>query len=175
MVKDSSGVIQIDNVQVNGVDVALAHIRDGAIYIGGMSAAGKVVKNCSLPVSAKLGATLGMGAASLIGYKMVQNNLSPNKTHSDMSLRVDRLRTDVYKNKLVSNSNDSDSDSKNYLSDLDIEQLQLDYYLQIILLYLLILVLIFLIMKYISDKYINSIDNLSVSNNIKKILKKIFN
>lgn len=41
MVKDTNSVIQVDNVQINGVDVALAHIRDGAIYIGGMTAAGK--------------------------------------------------------------------------------------------------------------------------------------
>lgn len=42
-----------------------------------MSGAGKVVKNCSLPMG--VGATLGMGAASLIGYKMVQNNFQQIK------------------------------------------------------------------------------------------------
>ena len=179
MVKDTGSVVQVENVQVNGVDIAISRIRDGAIYIGGMGAAGKVVKNCSLPIMAKLGATLSMGAASLIGFKMVQNNLSPNKTQNDLSLKVDKIKTDVssyYKNKFISNNSntDSGSDNKSYISELDLEQLQLDYYLQIIILYLLVLVLIFLIMKYIADKYINSIDNLSINNNLKKIFKKIF-
>ena len=43
-VKGTNSVIQVYNVQINGVDVALAHISDGAIYIGGKTAAGKVVK-----------------------------------------------------------------------------------------------------------------------------------
>jgi hypothetical protein len=149
MVKDTDNVLQVQNVQVNGIDVALVHIRDGAIYIGGMTAAGKIVKNCSLPIGAKLGATLGMGAASLIGYKMVQNNLLSNKPRDTINLKVDKIKTD-------------------YLSDLDVEQLQLDYYLQVVILYLLILALIFLIMKYISDKNINNIDSLPLSNNLKK-------
>jgi hypothetical protein len=176
MVKDTDNVLQVQNVQVNGIDVALVHIRDGAIYIGGMTAAGKIVKNCSLPIGAKLGATLGMGAASLIGYKMVQNNLLSNKPRDTINLKVDKIKTDTsYKNKLVSDSNDINTspENKTYLSDLDVEQLQLDYYLQVVILYLLILALIFLIMKYISDKNINNIDSLPLSNNLKKILKKI--
>jgi hypothetical protein len=143
-----------------------------------MAAAGKVVKNCSLPLGAKLGATLDTGIASLISYKMVQNNLSPNKTQSDLTLKVDNIKTDIsshYKNKLVSNNSDTGSNDKSFISELDVEQIQLDYYLQIIILYLFILVLIFLIMKYIADKYINSIDNLPLNNNIKKIIKKILN
>ena len=92
-----------------------------------------------------------MGAASLIGYRMVKNNFSPNKAQSDLRLKLDKIKTDVSsKNKFVSDDNNttSSSENKNCLSDLYIEQLQLDYYLQIVILYLLILVLIFLVIKF---------------------------
>lgn len=56
-----------------------------------MAAAGKKVKNCSLPLGAKLGATVGMGAASLIGYKMVHNNLSPLKAQGNISISAEKV------------------------------------------------------------------------------------
>ena len=48
-----------------------------------MTAAAKIIKSSFLPIGAKLGATLGMGGASLIGYKMIQNNLAPLYTRKD--------------------------------------------------------------------------------------------
>lgn len=74
MIKDAGkGTVEINNVSIIG------HIRDRAVYIGGMAAAGKIVNNCFLPIRAKLGAIVVMDAASLIGYKMVQNNVSSTK------------------------------------------------------------------------------------------------
>jgi hypothetical protein len=37
------GTIKINNVSITGLDVAINHIRDGAVYIVGMAAAGKIV------------------------------------------------------------------------------------------------------------------------------------
>lgn len=45
-----------------------------------MAAAGKRVKNSYLPITGKLGATVGMGAFSLIAYKITQNNISSNRS-----------------------------------------------------------------------------------------------
>lgn len=69
MIKEPEGksTIEVNNVSITSLDVAINHIRDGAVYIGGMAAAGKIVKNSSLPMGAKLGATVVMGGVSLIG------------------------------------------------------------------------------------------------------------
>jgi hypothetical protein len=161
MVKDSGNAgVEINNIKVNGIETALDNIRDGAIYIGGISAAGKVIKNCSLPITAKLGATIGMGTAALISYRMVQNNMTPYRASSKLDIRVDKINADLSTNRKsllpenISKHNDNNNmeDGIHYISDLDLEQLKLDYYLQLTVLYLLILVLIFLIMKAISEK-----------------------
>jgi hypothetical protein len=45
MVNDSKGkgTIEVNNVSLTGLDVAIYHIRDGAVYIGGTAAAGEIV------------------------------------------------------------------------------------------------------------------------------------
>ena len=104
------------------------------------------------------GATLSMGVASLFSYKMVQNNTFSCKKQGDVSINADKISTNFptssKNNFLDENTIDSVySNGNNYtFSALHIEQLQLDYYLQIVMMYLLILVSIFLIMKDISDK-----------------------
>lgn len=160
--KNNSGVnvnLEANNVTVNGIEVAVGQIRDSAVYIGGMAVAGKVVRSSSLPIGAKLGAAIGIGAASLIGYKMIENNLSYNRAQDGMIIKVDKVsagisnNNDSFVNKLVAGSGSSD-ESKDYLniSSLDVEQLQLDLYLHVVILYLLIIVIVFLIMKSISDR-----------------------
>lgn len=84
MINDSysnkvKSVLEVNNIKINGFEFAMEHIRDGAIWIGGMSAAAKIAKGFNLPIVAKFGATIGMGAASLLGYKMIQNNLPNNQ------------------------------------------------------------------------------------------------
>lgn len=166
MAKDAEGkgTVEINNVNITGFEVAVGQIRDGAVYIGGMAAAGKIVKNCSLPIGAKLGATVGIGAALLIAYKMVQNNVSPTKTQGKISMSAEKVSGNgsvspknnfVWEN-FLNNNNNSENKTIYNISTLDVQQLKLDYHLQIIILYLLILVLIFLVIKFISDKNLNS-------------------
>ena len=117
-------------------------MRDGAVFIGGMTAAGKVLKNCSLPITAKLGATVGMGTAALVSYKMVENNITPDKAPSKLNIEVDKFNTDISVNKKSllpeniskhNNSNNMEDGNIHNISDLDLEQLKLDYYLQLII------------------------------------------
>ena len=176
MAKDNSspnvakGVLDLEakNVQINGLDVAIEQVRDGAIYVGGMAATAKVVKSSCLPIGAKLGATLGMGAASLIGYRMVQNNLSSTRTNTQggLNVKVDKINSsvtasssnnkidDLYPAKSVIEPGDSSGGNidGSIISSLDIEQLQLDFYLHIVIIYLLVLVLVFLVMKSFSKR-----------------------
>ncbi len=144
----------------------MEHIRDGAIWIGGMSAAAKLAKGSSLPLGAKLGATVEMGAASLLGYKMMQNNLSSNQVKGAIGMEVDKINSNVstsisksnenpFINKLIDGSSDSNvvSSIKDHfiISAKNVEQLQLDLYLQYVIIYLLIILLVFLIMKKLSE------------------------
>ncbi len=173
MMKDSeniaSGVLEAEanNVRVNNVDAAVAHLRDGAVYIGGMTAAAKVVRNSSLPIGAKLGAVMAVGGLSLIGYRSVSNNLSKDRTHSSMNIEIEKInssiglsknpnngKTDI--NKFLPDSSASLQDSNGVsdisnISPLDLEQLQLEFYSHILIIYLLIIVFVFLLMKSLSS------------------------
>jgi hypothetical protein len=56
----------------------------------------KVMKNSSIPIGAKLGSVVGMGAASLIGYQMVQNNLNRTKfNNKNLNIEADKLNATV--------------------------------------------------------------------------------
>ncbi len=158
-----------------------------------MAATAKVVKGSSLPIGAKLGATLGMGAASLIGYRMVQNNLSSTRTNSQGSLnvKVDKLNSSVTASSPSSNKIDELYPAKSVIepgdsivgdrdgsiiSSLDIEQLQLDFYLHIVIIYLLVLVFVFIIMKNFSKRGLNFefVKKLPLGDYIQIIFIKIF-
>jgi hypothetical protein len=156
------------------------------LYIGGMTIAGKVIKNCSLPITAKLGATIGMGTVALISYRMVQKNIALYKPMTKLDIKVDKLNTNISANKksllaenISKQDNSSNPEDNNLynISELDLEQLRLDYYLQLVILYLLILVLMFLIMKVISEKdfKLHFIKKLPWANYIEPLLIKILN
>lgn len=125
-----------------------------------MSVAGKVIKNCSLPITAKLGATIGMGTAALISYRVVQNNMTPYRPMAKLDIKVDKINANISPNKKsllpenISKQDNSNNleDNMHNISELDLEQLKLDYYLQLVILYLLLIILVFLIMKAISEK-----------------------
>lgn len=87
------GTIEASNVKIENLDIAVDKIRDGAIYIGGMTATAKVVKGYWLPIGAKLGSIVGIGTASLISYKMVKNNLG-NKSEG-FNIKADNLNTAI--------------------------------------------------------------------------------
>ena len=155
------GTLEVNNVKLENLDTAIEKIRDGTIYIGGMAATARIVKSSSLPVGAKLGSILGMGAASLIGYHMVQNNLGRNS--GTLNLKAENLSTTIS----ASNSNNSndiinkfiggvgksnDNNTDFVISSLDLEQLQLDFYLHLVMLYLFIILFMIIIMKYISKR-----------------------
>lgn len=97
MVNDSNaikGTIKANKFKVENLDVAVDKIRYGAIYIGGMTAAAaKVVKGYLLPIGAKLGSIVGIWAASLISYKMVQNNLGGK--YQGFNIKADNLNTAI--------------------------------------------------------------------------------
>lgn len=172
MINDSDSdkaksVLEVNNIKINGFEFAMEHIRDGAIWIGGMSAAAKIAKGSSLPVGAKFGATIGMGAASLLSYKMIQNNLSNNQIKGTIGIEANKLNNSISTSISKANDNplikklvDGSSDSDNMVSLVkdnftisakNVEQLQLDLYLQYVIIYLLIILLVFLIMKKISE------------------------
>ncbi len=174
------GTVEAKNLKVENLDVAVEKIRDGSIYIGGMVAAGKIVKGSTLPITAKLGATVGMGAASLVGYHMVQKNLG-NRTQP-INIKAENINTTVTgtNNDLTRNlvqSNNSEENSKDLLiSLLDVEQLQLDFYLHIIMLYLFTILFVIIIMKFLSKKDTNFefVLKLPFGNFIQKFLIIVF-
>ena len=166
MVKDPGAEIEVSNVKISGLEVAIEHIRDGSIYIGGMAATIKIIKSSYLPFGAKLGAVLDMETASLLGFKMVQNNLSPNSTSGNLNIKADKISSIInstsskdsknnnpYINKLLSDY-DSNNNNDSYISSLNIEQLQLDLYLHLVIIYLIKIVIIFLIMKSLTEREI---------------------
>ena len=87
------------------------------MYITSLTVGVRIVKNSSISLAAKLGTTVGLGAISLVGYKLIQTNLT-FITH--------RVKTTVYKvtttitnldnkkpnfiNKLSKRSNNSNDD-----------------------------------------------------------------
>lgn len=187
MVNDSNtikGSIEVNNVKINNLDLAVEKVRDGAIYIGGMTAAAKIMKGSSLPIGAKLGSVVGMGAASLVSYRMVQNNLRQTKVEGGLSMNADKVNTTISAsklnvndsciNKLVADGNGADIFS---ISSLDIEQLQLDLYLHMIILYLFLLVFMFFLMKNISKRRLKFefLEKLPFGSFIQTLLIKLFN
>jgi hypothetical protein len=182
------GGLEAKNVKITGLDVAVEQIRDGAVYIAGMTAAAKVVKSSSLPIGAKLGATVGMGAASLVSYKMVQNNLSSTRSHKTITAEAEKVNSSVgisesnYNDPYISKSaidylesNGGNSDNNFIISSLDVEQLQLDFYLHLIIIYLLIILFVFLIMKNFGEHVpkFEFINKLPWGNHIQILLIKI--
>ena len=97
----AKGIVEANNVRINGLDIGLTHVRDGAVYIGEMTATAKVVNSSTLPIVAKLAATLRKATAYLIGYNMVSNNLSSdiNKGYMSIDMDMDKINSDlsVYK------------------------------------------------------------------------------
>ena len=154
----AKGTLEINKVKIEDIDSAVDKLRDGSIYIAGLSAGARIVKSSSLPIGAKIGTTLGLGTASLVGYKVLQNSVKPNTHTGKMTASIDNINANMSassnnKSNLISKLTDGSSDSNNdynIISSLDIEQLQLIFFLNIILIYLLIIAIMFLLMKYIS-------------------------
>jgi hypothetical protein len=154
-VKDSKGILEVDNIKIEDLGPQVDKLRDGSIYIAGLAAGARIVKSTTIPLGAKFGATIGLGAASLIGYKIVHNSLIPDKHTGKVTASIDKISASVIdssknKSKFINNLTDGSSEDHNTISSLDIEQLQLIFYLNLILIYLSIVVLMFLLMKYIS-------------------------
>ncbi len=178
----AKGTVEIDKVKIEGLDSAVEKIRDAGIYIAGITAAAKIVKSSSLPITAKLGATVGMGTASLIGYKMVHKSLASCTPHGKVTASIDKMNTSV--NASTSNPNisklmdDTSSPNNDYsiTSSLDIEQLQLDFYLHTVMIYLTLLLLVFFLMKNISNLKLEFkfLEKLRYSKYTQSILIKIF-
>lgn len=151
------GTLEVNNVKVTGLDVAIEQARDGAVYIGGMAAATKLIKSSFLPVEGKVAMALGAGASSLIGFKMVQNSFHSNRRYNNIAIEADRVKTnaalsssskdvasDNYPAKSIIETSDRFGDKDSYIiSSLDVSQLHLDFYLHLIILYLLIMVIFF--------------------------------
>src|SRR6266704_2982687 len=179
------GSLEVKNVKIENVDIAVEKVRDGAIYIGGMAAAAKIMKTSSLPLGAKLGSVIGMGAASLIGYKMVQNNLWHK--YESLNLKAEQLNTVLNTsnsnnndtiNKFVEGAGKSNGNTDNFLiSALDLEQLHLDFYLHLVILYLLVILFVIMIMKSISKRNLKFefVQKLPLGPYLQTLLIKLFN
>ena len=184
------GTLEVNNVKVTGLDVAIEQARDGAVYIGGMPAATKLIKSYCLPLGGKVAIALGAEASSLIGFKIVQNSFHSNRGYNNISIQADKVKTNAA---LSTSSKDVDSDNypaksiletcdsigdKDYyiISSLYVSQLHLDFYLHLITLYLLIMVILFLIMKNISksDLRFDLVKKGPMGNYIQYILIYIF-
>ena len=178
------GDIELDKVKIEGLEPTVEKLRDGAIYIAGVSAAAKLIKSYCLPIGAKLGPTLGMGASSLIAYKMTHNVLYPQNPQGKITASIDKINVKASssqstKNNLICDITDkyNDLDSYNTISSVDIEQLQLDYYLHIILIYLIVIVIVILVMRDLSRLNLNFVfvTKLPYGILIKNILQKLLN
>jgi hypothetical protein len=154
-IKETKGTLELDKVKIEGLSPQIDKLRDGSIYIAGITAGARIIKNTSIPLVAKLGTTLGLGSACLLGYRVIQNSLIPNT--GSMIASIKKINSGVtntnnnksnFISKLIDESNSSDNNST--ISSLDIEQLQLIFHLDLILVYLLIMAIIFILMKYIS-------------------------
>lgn len=184
-VKDAKGTLEMSNIKIEDLEPQIDKLRDGSLYIAGMAAGARIVKNSSIPLIAKLGTTLGLGAVSIIGYKITINSLKSNTYTGKVSATIDKVNYNIstsnnnnksnFINNLTNGSNDS-SDDYNMISSLDIEQLQLIFYLNLIVIYLLSMIIVFLIMKQISTLNLNFnlLLKLPYGNTIQNLVIKIF-
>jgi hypothetical protein len=182
-VKDAKGTLEINNIKIEDLEPQIDKLRDGSLYIAGMTAGAKIVKNSSIPLAAKLGTTLGLGAVSIIGYKITVNSFKSNTYTGKVSATIDKVNYNIstsnnksnFINNLTNGSNDS-NDNYNIISSLDIEQLQLIFYLNLIIIYLLSMVIIFFLMKQISTLNLNFnfLLKLPYGNLIQNLVIKIF-
>jgi hypothetical protein len=184
-VKDAKGTLEMSNIKIEDLEPQIDKLRDGSLYIAGMAAGARIVKNSSIPLIAKLGTTLGLGAVSIIGYKITINSLKSNTYTGKVSATIDKVNYNIstsnnnnksnFINNLTNGSNDS-SDNYNMISSLDIEQLQLIFYLNLIVIYLLSMIIVFLIMKQISTLNLNFnlLLKLPYGNTIQNLVIKIF-
>jgi len=157
-IKDAKGTLEINNIKIEGLEPQIDKLRDGGLYIAGLAAGARIVKNSSIPLAAKLGTTVALGAASLIGFRIAQNSLKPNIHTDKITTTIDKVNSSIttsnncksnFINNLTNESNNS-NDNYNVISSLDIEQLQLIFYLDLLIIYLLTMVIVFLLMKQIS-------------------------
>jgi hypothetical protein len=183
-IKESKGTLEIDKVKIEGLSPQIDKLRDGSIYIAGITAGARIIKNSSIPLAAKLGTTIGLGGASLLGYRIVQNSLRPNVYTDKVTASIDKIDSSItntyndkskFINKLVEGSNNTE-DNYNTISSLDIEQLQLIFYLNLILIYLLIMTVIFLLMKYVSTLNLkfDFLINLPYGKSLQNLIVKLF-
>lgn len=172
------GTIEVNNTKID-LDNSVKHVRDGAIFVGGITAGAKLLKNTSLPIGAKLGATIGMGAASLVGFNLTQKTIATDKKgkvqmeigniSGNASLKKSKTSENNSSNNDTNNSssNNSSSDNGSYpfkssiednesnnttISDI-IELLNENVNLHLIIIYLIVMLFIFIFMKNINDKY----------------------
>jgi len=183
-VKDTKDTLEINNIKIEDLDPQIDKLRDGSLYIAGLTAGAKIVKNSSIPIVAKLGTTLGLGALSIIGYKIIVNTFKSNTYTGKVSATIDKVNCNIstsnnnksnFINNLTNGSNDS-NDNYNMISSLDIEQLQLIFYLNLIVIYLLSMIIVFLLMKQISTLNLNFnfLLKLPYGNTIQNLVIKIF-
>jgi hypothetical protein len=126
-----------------------------------MAAAAKIVKSSSIPLGAKLGATIGMGTASLVGFSLTQKAMSANKK-GKINLEVDKITSNASAGKSNSSS-ESIFPAKSSLEDDEstpisiseiIDLLNDNLNLHLIIIYLNILLILFVFIKSLSDKNI---------------------
>jgi hypothetical protein len=182
-IRDAKGTLEINNIRLEGSGPQIDKLRDGSLYIAGLTAGTRIVKNSSIPLAFKLGTTVGLGAASLIGYKVTQNILTPNTYTGKVTASIDKINPVTtpnnnksnFINSLTNESNDSDN-NYNIISSIDIEQLQLIFYLDLIIIYLLAMLIIFFLMKQISTLNLkfDFLLKLPYGNLIQSIVIKIF-
>ena len=90
-----TGTLEVNNVKISGLDVAIEQARGGAVYIGGMAVATKLIKSYYLPFGGKVAMALGAGASSLIEFKMVQNSFHSNRGYNNIAIQADSVKTNA--------------------------------------------------------------------------------
>jgi hypothetical protein len=156
--KDTA-TVELDKVKLEGLSPQIDKLRDGSIYIAGLATGAKIVKNSSIPLVAKGATAIFIGGLSLTGFVVVQNILYPNIQKGKVIASIDKISANVkdssnnrsnFISKLIDESNNSNNND-NIISSLDIEQLQLIFYMNLMIVLLLVMAIIFLTMKYISS------------------------
>jgi hypothetical protein len=146
------GSIEMNNVKLTGLENAVKHVGSAAVYTTGMSVGAGLLKSSGMPLGAKIASTIGIGAASLVGYNLVQKSMSLDKKSGNINLQAENVKSTL--NNTGYSPNDKSFPNASALEDNEnvnlediTEVLNLNLILHYVILYLLVLVFILLIFR----------------------------
>ena len=183
------GVVDVNNINNNnlsGLEDAVKHLGTVVVYSTGITVGAGLLKGSGLPLGAKIGGTIGIGIASLVGFNIAQKAFALNNKSGNINIETDNPKysvntpkdNNISKDKNLPNDNSFPNSSA--LEDSDIvnmndvlEILNLNLILQYIIIYLFIITFIFIIFKWLYNKNykFNFIKSISYGERIQIFIK----